>query len=87
MANIKKLYDLHSKLSAVIEMYQMRVQDAETALKPYVDFEFSVEWNPGDGLTLLNVGTTHAATLIGCIGTIENHGRLTDENFKHLAFL
>jgi len=67
------------------KVYESEVGSLEKAISEKVEFDFGVDYMPGDGFVLLNVETTNLAPLSSCIREIESSGSLTEDSHKSMC--
>ena len=65
--------------------YDDAVGDLEYKLSEYIDFDFSVMYQPSDGFVIVKIDTAHNAPLSKCISVIESKGKLTVEDYLNLS--
>lgn len=81
----KKLSSLQNKLIVQYDKYIKVKENVEAAIKPFVGFDFYIEYLPGDGHCVGNADSANVAPLGWCIGVIEQKGKLTAEDHKELC--
>jgi hypothetical protein len=68
-----RLHTAHSKYTSVIG-------DAESEISKYVDFDFSIAYQPSDGFVIVDEYSNNAP-LSSCIGLIEETGSLLYKDY------
>jgi len=74
----KALHKAHGK-------YQSAIGDLENKLSDYIDFDFSIFYQPSDGFVIVKIDTAHNARLDSCISEIESKGKLTVYDYLNLS--
>ena len=74
-----------SKLINAKSKYDSELGDVESQLSKFIDFDFSVFYQPSDGFVILAVETCQNAPLSVCIEIINEKGRLTYSDYSGLT--
>ncbi len=74
-----------SKLINAKSKYDSELGEVERQLSKYIDFDFSVFYQPSDGFVLLAVESCQNAPLSVCIGIINEKGKLTYSDYSSVT--
>lgn len=64
------------------EKYLSEINKIQTQLKDFVEFEFFIVAQEGDGFVIVHIEETHNAPLEMCISIIKEKGTLTYSDYK-----
>jgi len=64
------------------EALQKQIEEIESRLRKYIKFPFFVMYQHSDGFVIVHDETTENAMLRWCVGHINEHSKLTYEDYK-----
>jgi hypothetical protein len=75
--HLKKLIEAQSK-------YESAIGNAESDFQDKIDFDYSFQWQPSDGWTIVD-GKSNVAPLDSALNIIKQKGKLSHEDFKGIC--
>jgi hypothetical protein len=69
------------KLEVIKQKYDLEIKSIENKLKPFVDFDFFIMYQPSDGFVVVHEEIAHNAPLGSCVDIIKRNGKLGYEDY------
>jgi hypothetical protein len=79
---MKSLVD---KMNRAHSNYLSKLGAVESMLSDKIDFDFSIDYIPGDGFVVLDYDASNVASLSTCIEIIKKKGILTKDDHKQIC--
>lgn len=73
--------DVLKKLNIAQAKYEKAMGEAKNSIADKVDFNFSVQWQPSDGWTIVD-DNAYVATISHVLSVIKIKGRLSYDDFR-----
>lgn len=74
-----------SKLATAKRKYDSEIEKITEQIKPFVKFNFFIDFQPSDGCHVIVNDDTQNAPLKDCISVINKKGELTEDDYNNLT--